>query len=259
MGSLMDKFVARDEDGNELARKQLLYSGMFTVKDPSICNYLEDKSCEMPKLPWPTDPEVLKRREKEDALRLSMLKNQPSTITHYTPTGFAKTKCPRALWQALRGYFDVNKRHAKIEHWHDWQIFTSQYDAQALHTPILEGDFLKPRLNAIIQPMLSAWAGGVNLEPTAMYGVRAYTRGAWLKNHVDMRGTHIISAIVNIDQDVDEPWPLEIRDHAGQLHNITMVPGDIIMYEGATCEHGRQYPLNGRWLANTFIHFKVLP
>eukprot|EP00955_Chlamydomonas_euryale_P072225 361326-Chlamydomonas_euryale.AAC.8 len=53
----MDKFVARDEDGNELARKQLLYSGMFTVKDPSICNYLEDKSCEMPKLPWPTDPE----------------------------------------------------------------------------------------------------------------------------------------------------------------------------------------------------------
>eukprot|EP00955_Chlamydomonas_euryale_P096319 365000-Chlamydomonas_euryale.AAC.5 len=159
--------------------------------------------------------QVLKRREKEDALRLSMLKNQPSTITHYTPTGFAKTKCPRALWQALRGYFDVNKRHAKIEHWHDWQIFTSQYDAQALHTPILEGDFLKPRLNAIIQPMLSAWAGGVNLEPTAMYGVRAYTRGAWLKNHVDMRGTHIISAIVNIDQDVDEPWPLEIRDHAG--------------------------------------------
>jgi len=38
------------------------------------------------------------------------------------------------------------------------------------------------------------------------------------QNHVDRAGTHQVSAVINVDQDVDAPWPLEVLDHADQLH-----------------------------------------
>ena len=56
---------------------------------------------------------------------------------------------------------------------------------------------------------------------------------------------------------VDTPWPLEILDHKGNRHVVTMLPGDMVLYEGATCTHGREQPLEGDWFANVFIHFGV--
>ena len=43
---------------------------------------------------------------------------------------------------------------------------------------------------------------------------------------------------------------------AGTLHSVVMQPGDMVMYEGASCAHGREEPLKGRYFANAFIHFK---
>jgi hypothetical protein len=33
---------------------------------------------------------------------------------------------------------------------------------------------------------------------------------------------------VNVDQDVDDPWPLEVYGHDGVAVNITMEPGDMV-------------------------------
>jgi prolyl 4-hydroxylase len=34
----------------------------------------------------------------------------------------------------------------------------------------------------------------------------------------------VSSAIVHVAQSVRQPWPLEVYDHAGKAHNITMEP-----------------------------------
>lgn len=31
-------------------------------------------------------------------------------------------------------------------------------------------------------------------------------------------------------------------------------PGEMVLYEGSSCIHGREKPLNGDWFANLFIH-----
>jgi hypothetical protein len=49
-----------------------------------------------------------------------------------------------------------------------------------------------------------------------------------LATHVD-RLPLVSSAIINVDQDVDEPWPLEVIGHDGKAHNVTMVPGDLVL------------------------------
>lgn len=56
---------------------------------------------------------------------------------------------------------------------------------------------------------------------------------------------------------VDTPWPLDIVDVKGRRHMVTIKPGEMIMYEGATRAHGREVPLDGDWFANMFVHFAV--
>lgn len=110
----------------------------------------------------------------------------------------------------------------------------------------------KHRIFEGVKPMLTEWAGGVNLFPTSCYGVRLvrpslppsalacllahslarqptpteqYHNGSWLREHVDTGDTHIISAIMNIDQDVREDWHLTFVDHNGDRHYITIEVG----------------------------------
>ena len=39
---------------------------------------------------------------------------------------------------------------------------------------------------------------------------------------------------------------------------VTIVPGEMIKYEGSACAHGRELPLEGDWFANLFVHFQLL-
>ena len=41
-----------------------------------------------------------------------------------------------------------------------------------------------------------------------MYGIRRYLNGSWLSLRLDTVHTHVISVILQIDQDVDQDWPL---------------------------------------------------
>lgn len=48
---------------------------------------------------------------------------------------------------------------------------------------------------------MEKWSGAT-LVPTAVYGIRVYRRGSSLDNHVDRNNTHVISAIINVEQKV---------------------------------------------------------
>lgn len=73
--------------------------------------------------------------------------------------------------------------------------------------------------------------------------------------HVD-RLPLVSSCIINVAQDVDEDWILEVIDRQGKAVNVTMAPGDMVLYESGSLIHGRPFPLKGRFYANIFIHFE---
>jgi hypothetical protein len=82
---------------------------------------------------------------------------------------------------------------------------------------------------------------------------RKYTNGSVLRMHVDTVNTHVVSAIINVDQEVDEDWPLIILDHDDKEHAVMMQPGDMLLYESAKNLHGRP----GRYLLfllSAYIH-----
>merc|ERR1712183_1029416 len=80
-----------------------------------------------------------------------------------------------------------------------------------------------------------------------------------LTMHLDKapQGTHVISSILHIDRDVDEPWPIVIRGYDGKTVEVDLKPGQLLFYESAKCMHGRPRPLKGRWYASLFMHYSV--
>ena len=105
-----------------------------------------------------------------------------------------------------------------------------------------------------MKPMLEAWCNK-ELAPTYVYGIREYQDKAVLKSHRDRIETHVISVIINVDQEVNEDWPLVIEDNYYRTHHIILKPGDVVFYEGARLRHGRPVAFNGKSFANIFCHF----
>ena len=64
---------------------------------------------------------------------------------------------------------------------------------------------------------------------------------------------------MQIDQNVNEDWPLHVISHSGKSEIISLKPGEMLLYESAKIPHGRQQPLNGDFYDNLFVHFYPHP
>jgi len=125
-----------------------------------------------------------------------------------------------------------------------------------------------------LQPVLEAWSG-VKLVPSTAYGLRLYQPGNTLTMHTDRLESHVVSCIVHVDRDVDEPWPIAIEGLDGRTREVDLRPGQTLLcvhasseedellttlyrrrYESAKFVHGRPRPLNGRWYTSLFCHWR---
>ena len=94
------------------------------------------------------------------------------------------------------------------------------------------GEDLKTKIWESARDIVQWWIGE-SLATSSVYGIRVYQKGAVLIPHVD-RLPLVSSAIINVAQDVEEPWPLEVIGHDGVAYNITMNPGDMVSASGST-------------------------
>lgn len=114
---------------------------------------------------------------------------------------------------------------------------------------------LGPAVLAELQGLHEAWCGRP-LVPSAAYGIRVYREGQTLRPHCDRVATHVISSIVHVADDIDEPWPLTVQDAGGRVHEVLLAPGQLLLYESAKLPHGRPTPLQGRSYASLFLHYR---
>lgn len=192
--------------------------------------------------------------------RMAMNKRQPASMTNYTDLGFKKVRAPEKVFKLVQQFWERNKDLASPESWFTGNTFTNHWDAPTNMVSVENtrlrggGGRLKQQIWDMSRETLQQWTGE-ELTPCSLYGIRVYPAGAILATHVD-RLPLVSSAILNVAQDVDEPWPLEVYAHDGRAYNVTMEPGDMILYESHSVLHGRPFPLQGRFYANIFIHFE---
>ncbi len=177
-------------------------------------------------------------------------------IPKYTQDGFILKKIPETLFNQLLEFYNPRKGEA-IDEYEKGSYFEKfiQTDTSAIASGKIDIDNdIKQAVNHHIQPIVEDWLGK-ELLSTATYGIRVYRRGAYLNLHTDRFQTHIIGVILNIDQKVEEPWHLQIKDHENKLHELILDTGEMLLYESATLEHGRVNPLKGDYYSNLFAHY----
>ena len=195
--------------------------------------------------------------EGNERARIEMNLNQPRTQHNYTTVGFKKMEIPPELWHDIKVFWEDNSDKERVENWPRGNTYVNHWDSPSMMVSTGERSRLQQSLHervvTVMQTVLEEWVQ-TPLTYTSLYGIRVYKHGAILSTHVD-RLPLVTSAILQVSQDVDTPWPVEVYSHDGQAHNVTMLPGEMVLYESHTVLHGRPFALNGRHYANIFVHF----
>ena len=193
-----------------------------------------------------------------------MFNQQLLEMPKYTKSGFKKMKIPKKLFDLIVEECDDNFKYETCENGVDKVINCHQIDSEGrvkdkeinFKADFFDESVVKRRIKKSLKPILEKWSGVELRNKMIIYGIRRYKKGALLWEHLDRKDTHIISAILQIDQKVNEDWNLRIVDHSGQKHAIALKPGEMVLYESASVMHGRQVPLNGTFYDNLFVHYR---
>ena len=160
-------------------------------------------------------------------------------IQNYTEHGFARTRISDSLLKELQqgivdGFEDrVNEGYTP-----------SITGNQAWH---IQRDDLNAKVEEELHDKLEEW-GGIDLDLTYVYGLRLFRNETTIKMHLDKKGSHPLGYVLHVgasedyDPEVDS-WPFLIEDFHGRTHEITMVPGDLIFFEGESPQHIPTQPL----------------
>jgi hypothetical protein len=168
-------------------------------------------------------------------------------LPRITDRGFEVRPIPEALHRVLSGLLALRSGRARPENAdRDYHI--------GCDPEIVPIDDVADEILQYLQPLHESWCG-VPLIPSAAYGLRRYQSGSRLALHVDQLATHIVSSVLQITQDVDEPWPIRL-ELDGRREDVLLSPGQMLLYEGASTPHGRVTPLEGRDFVNLFLHYR---
>eukprot|EP00483_Globobulimina_turgida_P011637 UN11659 len=164
----------------------------------------------------------------------------PPILPATHPKGFIKTQMPTGLHERLIRFYRKWYHLRRLEEWdrRDTQINYYKIKTHVIplyHDPPERDNIAKD----VMKNILLKWArdNGATymneLKYSAFYGIREYSRGASLRNHVDRVETHVLSAILQIAQTgVDNAWPLQVIGFDGKMYDVNLEPGEMILYEG---------------------------
>jgi len=187
-----------------------------------------------------------------------------SQIPKLTQLGFEVRKVPNEAWGIIKDSYEILKDKVTEEN------FVGKENFIPGKTELLSYDHL-PSIRSIIHQKLfdihKDFAKGADIEPSFIYGIRSYLKGATLASHRDRVETHHISSIIIVDKDLKcgcqnrefgDDWALDIQGHDGEWYKVYAQPGDMILYESAVCEHARLEPFQGTYFRNFFVHYKLV-
>lgn len=185
--------------------------------------------------------------------RLALSDVQTNLVPNVTADGFKLVDVPPKTFGKILAFYAKNHDALKEIEGDGGPLYNQRF-VDTWHTPLTPK--LKTQVFEELKVLMEEWAPTTApLHGTSAYGVRTYTNGSYLHLHADTANTHVVSGIINVDQKVDKPWPVQIFDHDGKLHRINMKPGDMLLYESAKLLHGRFEPLDGEYYANVFVHY----
>uniref|UniRef100_A0A061RLD4 Uncharacterized protein n=1 Tax=Tetraselmis sp. GSL018 TaxID=582737 RepID=A0A061RLD4_9CHLO len=122
--------------------------------------------------------------------------------------------------------------------------------ASALHQTDLSYEILHD-----LKLLFSEWVG-MSLLPTSARGFHFFPEGYVEEDHVDPVESEVVSGILHVDSDTEEPFPLQILQRDGQVVSVNTKPGQLIMFQGSKRIHGYTNSLRGRFFASISLGYR---
>jgi len=188
---------------------------------------------------------------------------QPATMKNFTEIGFQKLTIPKRLHE------DVNEfnllQPPTMNYYEKWPIGNTHVNHWSSPTYMVQiPQDLKDSIIDAVTPLVQQFLGiKEEVMVTSMYGIRMYSNGAIISPHVDVL-PFVATAVLNVaqkatnDNEDDDDWPIELYAHDGNAYNVTLNPGDMLLYEGHSIIHGRPFPFQGEYYSNIYIHFEPI-
>lgn len=176
-----------------------------------------------------------------------------------TKMGFEVKKLPQGIWNFILGMYD-DVKEIKQEETFDGKDYIIPNNLNKNSSDIFSLDRIYEKrdiLHGLLLELHKEWCGE-DIEPSFVYGIRSYNYGSKLTIHKDRVETHHISSIICVDKNLNgnKDWGLDIQSHDGEWHRVFIQPGEILLYESAVCDHGRNEIFEGEYYRNMFIHYK---
>jgi len=186
-------------------------------------------------------------------------------IPKFDESGFKVVKVPEDAWALIQEMYEDVKASAREEIFEGKDSIIPGVGKTSELLDVGQVYEKRDRLHQMLLPLHEEFAK-TKLDPSFIYGIRSYLRGAGLTPHKDRIETHHISSIIIVDKDMKcgcrdkefaDDWPLDIQSHNGAWNQVHADVGEMILYESAACEHGRNYLFAGTYFRNMFVHYKL--
>jgi prolyl 4-hydroxylase len=182
----------------------------------------------------------------------------------FTQEGFHKDILPKTTERLLQRYWANNKGKWREDRWPIGDT-TSNHWASPTYCVELESSGLRGGKDKVTREAvaestrerLEAWTGEKLRLASAPSNIHVYSSGAVVSSHVKKLPRVAFSALVNVAQDLKEPWPLELISRDGVTHQILLLPGEIVLIETSSVIQGFPVPLQGKYMANMVVHFEL--
>ena len=182
----------------------------------------------------------------------------------YTKLGYQKVSTPTKLHESLVKFYQSANKHQEDWKRRDTTPNTMTYfnhweaNSQLIDFSSDSGEKMRTFIWDEAQSVLEHWSG-LNLSPSTLYG-RVYTNQSVIPPHVDAE-PFVISAIIRVAQeDMNDPWIIEMIGHDRKAYNMSLGAGEMLLYEGASVIHGRPFAMNGTSTSVSvigyFLHIK---
>lgn len=246
----------REKNWNGAGDEKMYYDSVEKKKEEKV----EDKKSYIVKA------SELTKKESNPAIETKpKIFTSKEQIPKFTELGFAIQKCPAETWDIINDSYNILKDKRVNEVFDGKENIIKGGDTEILSLDALPS--IRTLIHNQLLPVHQNWINNQDIEPSFIYGIRSYKKGATLEKHYDRVETHHISSIIIVDKDLacgcankpeSDDWPLDIQGHDGEWYKVYAEPGDMIMYESAICEHGREEPFGGTYFRNFYVHYKII-
>ena len=183
-------------------------------------------------------------------------------LPRFASTPFRLLATPQCLQKALEDEykemsFEPVQEDARLDPSFEAEVISGISSVRS-KTPDLRYSPMSAELMTLaydqLTPLMEQWVGQP-LERSWGYGVRSYGPGSWLHMHRDRVDTHVVSCIVHVADQSNQPWPLDFIDHEAVHHRVLFKPGSMLFYE-SLCPHGRASEFEGEFYSNMYFHWR---